>query len=373
MKTSSSAIVYTAAIRLAWLIVAMGLGCANTLNNVDFGENARTVEPVSARAAITNLAYSDDGRMIAALHQFVHPHDMRCCTIGSPPSWLRVWNVSDEWQADAGCDLGSVALGSRTFGPVRFSRDGKQIVVADNGNNDEGRLAVWSTENNQLEHRRLGWVRAVGPHAEVILAGDDQASQTICDQHGQPIDHAWPAEELHKGFPAGWRDCFSSDGRLMAILHEQTEWPKPIFIVDWQAGKTLSSFSAERSFWNLTFSADERLIAMTGLDGPDVVVRNVQTGQLVKTLKVEADDFWDATFSPDNQLLAVSGSTEPEKKTSRQGLTVIWHVPTWKKLKTIIDRDSWATTAVTFSPDGKTLACGTTNGTIRFHKSPIAD
>lgn len=373
MKPSSASQPLIFAAWFVTLLCAVVAGCTNTLKNVDFGENARTVEPVSARAAITNLAYSDDGKMIAALHQSVHPHDVRCSMVGSPPSWLRAWNVSDEWQADAGCDLGSVALGSRTFGPIRFSRDGKQILVADNGNNDEGRIAVWNTDNNQLEHRRFGWVRAVGPHAEVIVAGDDQANQTICNQHGQAINHAWPAEELHKGFPAGWRDCFSSDGRLLAILHEQTEWPKPVFIVDWQAGKTVSSFTAERSFWNLAFSEDERLIAMTGLDGPDVVVRNVQTGQLVMTLKVEADDFWDATFSSDSQLLAVSGSTEPEKKTSRQGLTVIWHVPTWKKLKTIIDRDSWATTAVKFSPNGETLACGTTNGTIRFHKSPISD
>lgn len=59
------------------LLFVIGLGCTHTLKNVDFGENARTVEPVSARAAITHLAYSDDGKKIAALHQFVHPHDTR--------------------------------------------------------------------------------------------------------------------------------------------------------------------------------------------------------------------------------------------------------------------------------------------------------
>lgn len=348
-------------------------GCTNTLKKVDFGENARTIEPVSARAAITNLAYSDDGKKIAALHQFVHPHDTRVSRVGVPPSWLRLWNASDEWQWDAECDLGSVMLGSRAFGPLRFSRDGKQIFVADNGNNDEGRLAVWNTETNQLEHRRFGWVRAVGPHADVIVTQDEETGQAIVDQHGQPIDHAWPSEEVRKGWPASGQDCFAADGRLVVILHEPTEQSKLVSIVDWRSGKTVSSFTADRALWNCTFSPDGRLIVMTGFDGPDIDVRDLQSGHLVTTLKMEADDFWDATFSPDGQLLAVSGSTEPEKKKERQGLTVIWHVPTWTKLKTIIDRDSWATTAVTFSPDSKTLACGTTKGMIRFHKSPSID
>ncbi len=128
--------------------------------------------------------------------------------------------MSEEWQFDAGCDLGSVALGSRAFGPIRFSRDGKEIFVADNENNDEDRLAVWNTDNNQLDHRRFGWVRTVGPHAEVIVTHDDQTGHSIFDQHGQPIDPAWPSEEICKGCPPGWRDCFSPDCRLMAILHE---------------------------------------------------------------------------------------------------------------------------------------------------------
>jgi hypothetical protein len=47
--------------------------------------------------------------------------------------------------------------------------------------------------------------------------------------------------------------------------------------------------------------------------------------------------------------------------------------PSWTKLKTFIDRDSWATTAVTFAPESKTLASGTTSGTIRFHAVPTVE
>ena len=50
---------------------------------------------------------------------------------------------------------------------------------------------------------------------------------------------------------------------------------------------------------------------MTGFDGPDIDLRDAQSGKLVTTLKMEADDFWDIAFSPDGVLLAVSGCTEP--------------------------------------------------------------
>ena len=375
MTTAIFTTTWPRVIRVVWLYVVMGVGCTNTLKNVDFGENARTVEPVSARAAIISLAYSDDGKTIAALHEFVHPHDTRCSPGGAPRSWLRVWNVDDEshdWYSNNGLDLGSAALGSRAFGAIRLSRDGKEIYVAHEGK-DGGKLAVWNTDNNQLEHRHLGWVRAVGPHADVIVTHDDETGLSICDQHGQPIDHAWQSEEIRKGFPPGWRDSFSADGRLIGILVEKSDWPKTVFIVDWQTGKAQSSFTAEKSFWNFAISPNGRLIAMTGFDGPDIEVRDAQNGKLITTLKMEADDFWDVAFSPDGELLAVSGCTEPEKKKNRQGQTAVWHISTWQKLKTFIDRDSWATTAVTFSRDSKTLACGTTNGTIRFHQVESQD
>lgn len=192
----------------------------------------------------------------------------------------------------------------------------------------------------------------------------------ICDLAGNQVDHAWQSDEFRKGWPLSGRESFSADGRLLTIVTEDEGTPKMIAIVDWRAGQTISSFPMGRSVWGFAMSPDGRLIAMTGCDGPNIDVRDVQSGKLVTTLKMKADDFWDVSFSLDGKLLAVSGSTETEKKKGRQGLTVVWQVPSWEKLKTFIDRESWATTAVTFSPDSKTLACGTTSGTIRFHDSP---
>ncbi len=370
MMTATSTTIRDRATRIVWLLLVMGVGCTNALKNVDFGENARTFEPVSAKAAIVDVTYSDDGRNIAAVHTFVYPHDRRVSCVGTPSSWLRLWKVYDGWNSDDGLDLGSVSLGSRSLGPLRFTLDGGEIITW--AERQEEQLVIWNTKNNKLDRRNVGWVLGVSPHGEAIVTRDEDTGLSVCDKHGLPIEHSWPSNDVKMGH-AVWQNPFSADGRLLAIHVGNDSAKHQIAICDWRTGKQQASFAVAATVWSFAFSPDGRLVALTGLGGPIIKVHDTQTGELRQQLEMDADDFWDVAFSPDGQQLAVCGDTRFEKKKESQGQTVVWHVPTWRKLKTYIDRESWATTAVTFSPDSKTLACGTTKGIIRFHASPSAE
>ncbi|MEH2136213.1 WD40 repeat domain-containing protein, partial [Nostoc sp.] len=80
------------------------------------------------------------------------------------------------------------------------------------------------------------------------------------------------------------------------------------------------------------------------------------TGKAIKTLTGHSSGVYSVVFSPDGKTLA-SGS---EDKTIK-----LWDVSTGKAIKTLTGHSSWVLSVV-FSPDGKTLACGSDDKTIKL-------
>jgi WD40 repeat protein len=71
---------------------------------------------------------------------------------------------------------------------------------------------------------------------------------------------------------------------------------------------------------------------------------------------------WDLTFSPDSARLAAGGM---ELHRPAPGRVQVWEVPSWKSLVTF-DTHTQAVKRVAFSPDGRTLATGGMDGTLRL-------
>lgn len=156
----------------------------------------------------------------------------------------------------------------------------------------------------------------------------------------------------------GWSTAiaFSPDSRQLAVGSQE----RNIVIYDAQGGKVLRTFETRGSINTLAFSPDGRYLASAN---SSIALWNLQTGQIIKTLRGHQGSIMSISFSKDGHLLA-SASRD---KTAR-----LWNVETGESMKTFETltpiavsyapqpiKRKMPVTAVAFSPDGKLLAMTT--------------
>ena len=100
--------------------------------------------------------------------------------------------------------------------------------------------------------------------------------------------------------------------------------------------------------------------------GKEVRLWNVHTGELIKTLTGHEDVVSSVVFSPDGNLIVSGDWYDWDGYLSSgtwSGEIRVWNAHTGEHLKTLKGHTG-GVSSVTFSPDGKTLASGRTDGTI---------
>ena len=166
----------------------------------------------------------------------------------------------------------------------------------------------------------------------------DQSKPAVFPQLG----HSWPVLSI----------AFSPDGKVLASGSRD----ETVKLWDVASGRQLRTLSGHGSWVNsIAFSPDGKVLA-SGSGDKTIKLWDVASGRELRSLSGHTDWVFSVAFSPDGKVLA-SGSYDSTIK--------LWDVASGSELRTLSGHTD-KVTSVAFSPDGKVLASGGEDKTIKL-------
>jgi WD40 repeat protein len=261
--------------------------------------------------------------------------------------------------------------GEASITSVRFTPDGKSLVSA----SFNGTVVLWNLETGKQAWKHDFDIEGTGvnytishilamelsPDGSTIAAsythsyivnnrlkkGDDDRIALLDAKDGREL-------RLLVGSTArALRFAFSGDGRLLAS--GGPDGTTRLWEVS--TGQEVRAIESPRSISALSFAPDGKLLAVgqaspnsIGLvSAPDLLLFNVDSGELVRKLRVQSSYVIDAAFSHDGGLFAVAGLMPAE--------VMLLDPRTWQPVKSLKDQQM-NTHKISFSPNGRLLAAG---------------
>jgi len=336
-------------------------GTNGTIVVWDVGTRTESANIAAHKASILSLAFSPDSRWLAS---------------GGRDGWVRVWNAhtgeaaGPAWEhpglssalafsADskllAASDYGTIKVYELATGRLRqtlaghrwwirclaFFPDGKALVSG--GNNET--LKFWDLTTGQ---EKPAMERASNMNLEKLTLSPDGTRLAL--GHGDGTLEVWDLTSGqtrrygHSGRVAAL--AFSPDGSRLASgsLDRTIKVWDPRAPVDLPPGK-----QQQKRVWRMAFSPDGKLVAWTTDLGPTTVAE-VATGQVLATIYGTG---LMTGFSSDGKTVA-SGAANG---------VGLWNVATWQPRAAFEGHSEWVI-AVAFSPDGRSMASGSKDGTV---------
>jgi len=305
------------------------------------------------RAGVVSMAYSPDGRYLATTHYPIHSMGSRVQSYPNPPGFVWIWDCREESYCAA------FQVDGLSFQTIHFTSDGKSLFVPGYG------LFVWDPATSMVRRRgedRPGVISRDGRYA--AQSDEEQVSLAITDLETNTVTTTLRRD-------GGWQlpAVFSPDGRFLAAFAGEEVYANAPELLIWNlnAAKLQTSIPlVGNSRTHVCFSPNANLLAWACIDSTLVTVRDCTDGALYGQFDMGSDDVWGIAFSRDGKMLAACGETAGEYG----GEVRVWDVKSGTQLARMQDPTTWGITAVTFSPDGKTLATGDGNGRVKHWDIP---
>ncbi|KAI0548670.1 WD40-repeat-containing domain protein [Xylaria curta] len=289
----------------------------------------------------TNMSLSLDGSRLA-LHWEVGEQERT--------GIVHLWNTTT-WEEE--CKL----IHGPNISSMAFSPDGQRLVSATSG--DDGSVCVWDISTGLTEHAFEGHSSPAR-----VLAFSPDGSKLVSTSQDTTIIWDVTTGQAERIIPDSTRVALSPDGIMLASAsgHIST-----VCVWDIETGlikHTLAdrkytladhdhSKGAYKSVKAMSFSSDGRKIAIAMID-KSIYVWDLTAKQLV-VLQHRGRAI--LAFSPDGEGLASAGAADHSINLS--------NTTTGQDKGSLKGHGSWITTIV-YSPDGKKLASGSLDNTIRI-------
>ena len=268
-------------------------------------------------------------------------------------------------------------VGLRSSRHCAFSPDVRTLAVA-----VDDVVRLWGTETGELTHtlhrERIGGIMslAFSPDGRTLASG--HRAHGVWESIADAAIHLWDAakgelkDTLSEAFSLPTNIAYSPDGRTLAIGHMHTApgydpwgwvtlWDTGTGTLKRKLGGLTPDVMHKGSIRRLTFSPDggmlaiERWPARDNADKWDTArIWDTETGEPMPTLEGHTSKVNSIVFSPDGYTLA-SGSSDHTVR--------LWHAETGENIHRL-EGHTGDVTGVAFSPDGRTLASGSSDGTV---------
>jgi WD40 repeat protein/tetratricopeptide (TPR) repeat protein len=255
-------------------------------------------------------------------------------------------------------DLDPPSCGQFTSAVV--SPDGRTVAVGGMGTPRLRLFDLTTLKERVIPNTRPGpvWSVAVSPDGRTLASGGEDGAVRLWDLAGWKAGDPQPPARALTGHTATvYSVAFSPDGKLVASGSQDGT----IRLWDAATGKTVRALQgpvAKDKASEVAFSADGKILAAGGEDG-SVGLWDVASGEKQSPLRWHTRHVNSLAFGPDNRFLA-SASLHDRKVhvTDRR---------TFRRVQTLGPAgDGGAGMKVAFSGDGRTLAYGGWDETIRL-------
>jgi WD40 repeat protein/tRNA A-37 threonylcarbamoyl transferase component Bud32 len=286
----------------------------------------------------TGVAFSQDGRVLAS------------------GSWLGIVRI---WEARTGRLLRKLEHDHRKpVGPLAFSPDvdSRDLAVG----YYSGLVDVWETTSGKLNQRLgpTGIVEGLAfhPNGRRLASASEDRTVMIWDL---PTGREVLQLRGHEGFCRGL--AFSPTGSLLAstsIDRTIRLWDAtPLTGNEGQEVPTLTEATSE--VWSVAISPDGTQVAASGLD-PMVRVCDARTREISRTFSDFTQVVFHLSFSRDGRRLVAAGLDDGVPPF----VVKVFDIPTGQVVAT--HREAVEIFATEFHPDGRSLALGLTDGSVKL-------